>query len=72
MWNKFVTWLRFKKVKVTKYFQEECEWKWKYDEIEDALHMKINYREHEEHKQDKINERRKVCVCTGVKEILSM
>ena len=44
-------------------FQEECQQKWQCDEIE--LHVKIYDKEHEEHKQDNSNERRKVHVCTG-------
>ena len=42
VWNKFITWLRFKKVKVIKDFQEECQWKWQHDEIDDVLCVKIN------------------------------
>ena len=32
MWNKFVAWLRWKKVKVMQDFKDECQWKWQYDE----------------------------------------
>ena len=54
-WNKFITWLRLKKVKVIKDFKEECQWKWQHNEKYDALYVKINDRECKEHKQDKSN-----------------
>ena len=72
IWNKFITWLRLKKVKVMKDFKEEFQWKQQHNETEDALHVKTNDREHEEHKQDKSNERRKAHVYKGTKETLSM
>ena len=46
MWNRFITWLRHKKVKVIKDFQDECQWKMQHDEIKDVLHVKINDKEH--------------------------
>ena len=62
-WKKFITWLRLKKVKIMQDFKDECQWKWQCDDKEDALHVKINDKEHKEHEQDKSNKRRKVCVC---------
>ena len=31
-WNKFMNWLRLKKVKVIEDFKDACEWKWQHDE----------------------------------------
>ena len=72
MWNRFIAWLRYKKVKAIKDFQDECQWKWQHDEIEDVLCIKINEKEHEEHKQDHSNVRNKVHACVGKTDTLSM
>ena len=40
IWNKFITWLRLKKVKVMQDFKEEFQWKWQHNEKDDALHVK--------------------------------
>ena len=72
VWNRVFACMRHKKVKVIKYFQDECQWKWQYDEIEDVLCIKINEKEHEEQKQDYSNLRKKVHVCTGKTNNLSM
>ena len=40
VWNRFITWLRYKKVKVIKDFQDECHWNWKCDEMKDLLYIK--------------------------------
>ena len=69
IWNKLMKWLRLKKVKVMQDFKEECQWKWKYDENEDTLCIKINDKENNEHVHDKSNERRKVHVCKGKKKL---
>ena len=52
--------------------QEECQWKWQCNEIEDVLCIKTNDRKYEECKQDNSNERKKADVCTDTKETLSM
>ena len=50
VWNRFLTWLRHKKVKVIKDFQDECQWNWKYDEIEDILCVKRKENDYEVYK----------------------
>ena len=37
-WNKFVAWLRLKKVKIMQDFKEEFQWKWQCNGKEDVLH----------------------------------
>ena len=70
-WNKFMKWLRLKKVKVTEDFKGECKLKWQHDENADTLCIKINDKEYDEHMHDKSNKKRKVHAHKGKTEKLS-
>ena len=72
VWNRFLTWLRHKKVKVIKYFHDEFQWNWKYDEMQDLLCVKIKENKYEVYKQDQSNMRNKVCFSTGKINVIGM
>ena len=60
-WNKFIQWLRHKKVRKIRDFKVVSQQKLQYDDNADKFYITREHNEHDEHAHDEINLRRKVC-----------
>ena len=68
VWIKFIQWLRHVRVTTVRDFKSASEWKWQYGDQSD---MKRDDNEYDEHEQDEINFRQKVCKHSRAKQKLS-
>ena len=52
VWEEFMHWLRSQNTRTTKYFKEECEWKWLVNNNNETLCVKVNNNAREVYKKN--------------------